>query len=406
VTVNAAARWCVPVGRLQPSPDHRHAGPARSPSRWLAALLAAAVAGAGGATAAGAATGTGGAGTALHAQAARISATIASEDAALATLGERYLAERSAYTAAARREEELRSQIRRIAGSVARDRTDVLAAAVSAYVNAGNDASIGLFLGGTASSLAAGQTYLRVASDQLGEILTRLRDATHSLAVSLATERRAGAAARVALAATAADRSSVLAGVAQQRRLLAGVDGQLAVLVHEQVLARERAAAAAAARVQAAAAAARVAAEKVAAEKAAAAQASPTTLAPPAASGAPAGGGATPPTDPARGPAPAGSAGPPAPSGLPATGSGAIPPGTLSQDFAAIRNCESSDDYTLDTGNGYYGAYQFGLGTWEGLGGTGLPSSAPPAVQDALAYKLYERSGWSPWPECSALIGL
>jgi hypothetical protein len=84
----------------------------------------------------------------------------------------------------------------------------------------------------------------------------------------------------------------------------------------------------------------------------------------------------------------------------------AIPPGTLSQDFAAIRNCESSGDYSLDTGNGYYGAYQFGLGTWQSLGGTGLPSSAPPALQDALAYKLYERSGWSPWPECSAIIGL
>jgi len=68
--------------------------------------------------------------------------------------------------------------------------------------------------------------------------------------------------------------------------------------------------------------------------------------------------------------------------------------------------CESSDEYGADTGNGYYGAYQFALATWESLGFSGLPSAAPPAEQDKAAYELWQRDGWEPWPACSAMLGL
>lgn len=68
--------------------------------------------------------------------------------------------------------------------------------------------------------------------------------------------------------------------------------------------------------------------------------------------------------------------------------------------------CESTNRYTVNTGNGYYGAYQFDLPTWRGLGYTGLPSDAPPAVQDEAALKLYEQRGWQPWPACSRKLGL
>ena len=45
--------------------------------------------------------------------------------------------------------------------------------------------------------------------------------------------------------------------------------------------------------------------------------------------------------------------------------------------FRNRRVCESGDNYAEDTGNGYYGAYQFSLSTWYGLGPfTGLPSEA------------------------------
>jgi len=81
-------------------------------------------------------------------------------------------------------------------------------------------------------------------------------------------------------------------------------------------------------------------------------------------------------------------------------------PATLAGDLARLRQCESSGNYRADTGNGYYGAYQFDLTTWEGLGYQGLPSEAPPAVQDQAAYRLYQERGWAPWPTCSVMLGL
>jgi hypothetical protein len=68
--------------------------------------------------------------------------------------------------------------------------------------------------------------------------------------------------------------------------------------------------------------------------------------------------------------------------------------------------CESSGNYAINTGNGYYGAYQFDLPTWEGLGFSGLPNLNNPATQDAAAYKLYGERGWAPWPTCSMRLGL
>jgi hypothetical protein len=77
-----------------------------------------------------------------------------------------------------------------------------------------------------------------------------------------------------------------------------------------------------------------------------------------------------------------------------------------SDDFARLRACESSGDYTTNTGNGYYGAYQFDLRTWQGLGYEGLPSAATAAVQDQAALRLQAQRGWQPWPECSVRLGL
>ena len=64
---------------------------------------------------------------------------------------------------------------------------------------------------------------------------------------------------------------------------------------------------------------------------------------------------------------------------------------------ACIRQAESGDNYGENTGNGYYGAYQDSLSTWEGAGGTGLPSDAPPAVQDQINYQIYLSGGWGQW---------
>ena len=66
--------------------------------------------------------------------------------------------------------------------------------------------------------------------------------------------------------------------------------------------------------------------------------------------------------------------------------------------LARIRMRESGGNYAENTGNGYYGAYQFTPGTWASVGGSGLPSSASPAEQDMRAQMLMNQRGCSPWP--------
>ncbi|MDQ6947268.1 MAG: transglycosylase family protein, partial [Actinomycetota bacterium] len=65
--------------------------------------------------------------------------------------------------------------------------------------------------------------------------------------------------------------------------------------------------------------------------------------------------------------------------------------------WACIRRRESGGNYATNTGNGYYGAYQFSESTWQSIGGTGYPNQASPAVQDAMAQRLQQRSGWGQW---------
>ena len=74
--------------------------------------------------------------------------------------------------------------------------------------------------------------------------------------------------------------------------------------------------------------------------------------------------------------------------------------------FAALRDCESGGDYGINTGNGYYGAYQFSLETWQGLGYGGYPHEASPATQDQAAAELQSLYGWGQWPGCSWYLGL
>jgi len=74
--------------------------------------------------------------------------------------------------------------------------------------------------------------------------------------------------------------------------------------------------------------------------------------------------------------------------------------------FAALADCESGGNYSINTGNGYYGAYQFSLSTWQGLGYGGYPHQASPAVQDQAARELQALYGWGQWPGCSWYLGL
>ena len=73
---------------------------------------------------------------------------------------------------------------------------------------------------------------------------------------------------------------------------------------------------------------------------------------------------------------------------------------TASPTLQAIAACESGGNPATDTGNGFYGKYQFDLATWQAVGGTGNPAQASEAEQDRRATMLYARAGASPWPVC------
>ena len=78
--------------------------------------------------------------------------------------------------------------------------------------------------------------------------------------------------------------------------------------------------------------------------------------------------------------------------------------GSFSEALSRLRSCEGS--YTSNTGNGYYGAYQFDKRTWGKYGGYEVASDAPASVQDQKAWETYKARGWQPWPTCKIKMGL
>ncbi|MHA7133415.1 transglycosylase family protein [Oerskovia turbata] len=104
-------------------------------------------------------------------------------------------------------------------------------------------------------------------------------------------------------------------------------------------------------------------------------------------------------------PAPAAPAAPKA--SAPAAAAPAAAPSTVGGDvWAALAKCESGGNPATNTGNGYYGLYQFSASTWKSMGGTGLPSQASAEEQTMRAQMLQARSGWGQWPACSKKLGL
>jgi resuscitation-promoting factor RpfB len=71
-----------------------------------------------------------------------------------------------------------------------------------------------------------------------------------------------------------------------------------------------------------------------------------------------------------------------------------------------LAECESGGNWSINTGNGYYGGLQFSLSTWRAYGGSGMPHEASREEQIAIAKKLQADAGWGSWPACSSKLGL
>ena len=74
-----------------------------------------------------------------------------------------------------------------------------------------------------------------------------------------------------------------------------------------------------------------------------------------------------------------------------------------------IAQCESSGNWSMNSGNGFYGGLQFTLQSWQYVGGTqyaAMPHQASRAQQIAAAERLLAQQGWGAWPACSARAGL
>ncbi|MFC0674372.1 transglycosylase family protein [Brachybacterium hainanense] len=74
-----------------------------------------------------------------------------------------------------------------------------------------------------------------------------------------------------------------------------------------------------------------------------------------------------------------------------------------------VAQCESGGDWSINTGNGYYGGLQFSKSTWRAFGGTEYASTADKASkaeQIAVAQRTLAQQGPGAWPVCSKRAGL
>ncbi|MBO1766985.1 transglycosylase family protein [Allobranchiibius sp. GilTou38] len=74
-----------------------------------------------------------------------------------------------------------------------------------------------------------------------------------------------------------------------------------------------------------------------------------------------------------------------------------------------VATCESSNNWAINTGNGYYGGLQFSASTWTGFGGSKYGATANLATRDQqiyIAQAVLRAQGPGAWPVCSVRAGL
>lgn len=88
-----------------------------------------------------------------------------------------------------------------------------------------------------------------------------------------------------------------------------------------------------------------------------------------------------------------------APFGL-ATGTASAAP----HNWDAVAECESDGNWSIDTGNGYYGGLQFSQSTWAANGGTDSPHTASKAEQIRVAENTLQTQGPGAGPICNQYL--
>ena len=76
-----------------------------------------------------------------------------------------------------------------------------------------------------------------------------------------------------------------------------------------------------------------------------------------------------------------------------------------SVNWDAIAQCESGGNWSINTGNGYYGGLQFSPATWASNGGLGNPAHASREEQIRVAERVLTKQGIGAWPSCGAKGG-
>jgi hypothetical protein len=86
----------------------------------------------------------------------------------------------------------------------------------------------------------------------------------------------------------------------------------------------------------------------------------------------------------------------------------ASPAQAKSVNWDAVAQCESGGNWSINTGNGYYGGLQFNRGTWKAYGGGKYASTADKASrseQIRIAEKVLSGQGIGAWPVCGKKAG-
>ena len=78
-------------------------------------------------------------------------------------------------------------------------------------------------------------------------------------------------------------------------------------------------------------------------------------------------------------------------------------------DWDRLAQCEAGGDWSINTGNGYYGGLQFSASTWRAYGGEEFAPYAHQATREQqiiVGERTLAAQGWGAWPACSASLGL